>query len=401
MSFTHRQLFLNHVAQTSDFPLSLEIEKAEGVYLYGKDKKYIDLISGIGVSSVGHCHPNVVKAIQEQASKFMHLMVYGEYVYSPQVKLAEKICSLLPPQLDNVYFVNSGAEATEGALKLAKRYTSRTEIIAFHNSYHGSTHGALSVMGNEKFKQNYRPLLPDIQFIDFNKIEDIKKISTRTSAVIIEPIQGESGVIAANDVYLKELRRKCDETGTLLIFDEIQSGFGRTGKMFAFEHYNVVPDILLIAKAMGGGMPIGAFVSSKNIFQVFKNNPVLGHITTFGGNPVCCAASLATINTIIDENLISIVESKANLFKSLLVHPSIKSIRNKGLMMAVEMDNFTFLKQVIDLCIENGLVTDWFLHCDNAMRIAPPLIISDSEIRKSCEIIVESLNFLTNINIKI
>lgn len=396
MSLSQRQLFLAHVAQTSDFPLALEIENAKGVWLYGKEKKYLDLISGIGVSNVGHCHPKVVEAIQNQAAKFMHLMVYGEYIYSPQVKLAEKICQLLPSNLDNCYFTNSGTEATEGALKLAKRYTGRTQIIACHQSYHGSSHGALSVMGNEKFKQNYRPLLPDIEFITFGSWSDIDKITAQTACVIMEVIQGEAGVVMACESYFKLLRKKCTETETLLIFDEIQTGFGRTGKMFAFEHYNIVPDILLVAKGMGGGMPIGAFISSKKIFEVLKNNPILGHITTFGGNPVCCAAALATIETIENEDLISKVDSKGELFIDLLKHKSIKSIRQKGLMIAIEMSDFIFLKKVIDRCIENGIITDWFLHCDNSMRIAPPLVISKAEIRLSCEVIIESLDYFSN-----
>ncbi len=396
MSLTHRQLFLDHVAQTSDFPLALEIERAKGIWLYGKEKKYIDLISGIGVSSVGHCHPAVVRAVQEQAAKFMHLMVYGEYIYSPQVQLAQKICEILPPELDNCYFTNSGTEATEGALKLAKRYTGRTQIIACHNSYHGSSHGALSVMGNEKFKQNYRPLLPDITFIHYGSWSDIDKITHQTACVIIEPIQGEAGVNIACEAYFRLLREKCTNTGTLLIFDEIQSGFGRTGKMFAFEHFDIVPDLLLVAKALGGGMPIGAFIGNKKVFEALKNNPILGHITTFGGNAVCCAAALATINAIENEDLLSQVAPKADLFVSLLVHPKIKKIRYKGLMMAIELESFEILKKVIDGCIADGVVTDWFLHCDNAMRIAPPLIITPSEIKYCCNIILKNIEHFTN-----
>lgn len=393
---TNRQLFLSHVAQTSDFPLALEIERAQGVWLYGKDKKYLDLISGIGVSSVGHCHPAVVEAVQTQAAKFMHLMVYGEYIYSPQVLLAQKICSLLPPSMDNCYFTNSGTEATEGALKLAKRYTGRTQIVACHNSYHGASHGALSVMGNEKFKQNYRPLLPNITFIMYGSWSDIDKITEQTACVIIETIQGEAGVNIACAAYFKLLRQKCTQTGTLLILDEIQTGFGRTGKMFAFEHFGIVPDIILLAKAMGGGMPIGAFVGSKKVFEVLKNNPILGHITTFGGNAVCCAASLATIEAIENENLVAQVAAKAELFATLLTHKSIKKIRYKGLMLAVELASFEVLKAVIDGCIADGIITDWFLHCDNAMRIAPPLVISEVEIKHSCTVILKNLDLFTN-----
>lgn len=370
----------------------IEVEKAEGVWIYGpNDKKYLDLISGIGVSGLGHCHPNVVRAVQQQAASFMHLMVYGEYVYSPQVRLAELLAKHLPKNLNTSYFTNSGTEATEGALKLAKRYTSRTQIIACKNAYHGSTHGALSLMDNENFKQNFRPLLPDIEHITYGSFSDLEKITTQTACVIIETMQGEAGVNIACETYFKLLREKCNSTGCLLIFDEIQVGFGRTGKLWAFEHFDVVPDILLLAKGMGGGMPIGAFISSNEIFSVLKTNPILGHITTFGGNPVCCAAALATLQTIIAQDLVADVNRKANLFLSKLKHPKIKAIRNKGLFFAVELESFEFLKKVIDKCIENGVITDWFLHCDNAMRIAPPLIISDTEIDFACQVILDAL----------
>lgn len=389
----NRQLFLQHVAQTSDFPLLIEVEKAEGVWIYGpNNKKYLDLISGIGVSGLGHCHPNVVKAVQNQAASFMHLMVYGEYVYSPQVKLAQLLSQYLPANLNTSYFTNSGTEATEGALKLAKRYSGRTQIIACKNSYHGSTHGALSLMDAENFKQSFRPLLPDIEHITYGSFSDIEKISTQTACVIIETIQGEAGVNMACETYFKLLRKKCTETGTLLIFDEIQVGFGRTGKLWAFEHFEIIPDILLLAKGMGGGMPIGAFISSNEIFSVFKTNPILGHITTFGGNPVCCAAALATLQTIIDQKLVDGVNRKSQLFLSKLKHSKIKAIRCKGLLFAIELESFNFLKKVIDKCIENGVITDWFLHCDNAMRIAPPLIISDTEIEFACAVILDALD---------
>ncbi|MFL5729514.1 MAG: aspartate aminotransferase family protein, partial [Cytophagaceae bacterium] len=284
---TQRQLFLNHVAQTSTAPMMLEIERAEGIYMYGKDgKSYIDLISGIAVSNLGHCHPNVVKAVKEQAEKYMHLMVYGEFVQAPQVKLAEKICSTLPAQYDNVYFVNSGSEAVEGALKLAKRYTDRTEIVYFSNAYHGSTHGALSLNGNEYFKRKFRPLLPETRQLKFNDIEALTQISSQTAAVIIEPVQGEAGVRVPDLHFMKALEARCKEHNVLLIADEIQTGFGRTGKLWAFEHFDIRPDIILSAKGMGGGMPIGAFISSRDIMSVLSDNPVLGHITTFGGHPV-------------------------------------------------------------------------------------------------------------------
>lgn len=395
---THRQIFLQNVAQTSEFPLALEIEKAEGIYLYGKNgEKYMDLISGIGVSNVGHRHPNVVNAIKTQVDKYMHLMVYGEYVQQPQVLLAQALAKTLANYrtatgnvLDNVYFTNSGTEAVEGAMKLAKRFTGRTEIVSCKRSYHGSTQGALS-LGEEHFRRNFRPLLPAITKIERNQLNDLVKITSQTAAVIFEPVGGESGVRPADEVYLKELRKRCDEAGALLIFDEVQSGFGRTGSFWAFEQYDVVPDILLCAKGMGGGMPIGAFIAPQQIMAVFKDNPILGHITTFGGHPVSCAASLATLNTIHDDNLLSEVETKANLFKELLVHPSIKEIRNKGLMMAVEFEDFDTLKAIIDRAISKGVITDWFLYCDNSMRIAPPLIITEEEIRQACEIILTSI----------
>lgn len=389
---SNKQLFLEHLGQTSEFPLLLEVEKAEGIYMYGtKGEKYVDLISGIGVSNVGHCHPNVVKAIQEQAAKFMHLMVYGEYVQSPQVKLAEAIAKTLPPTLSSSYFVNSGSEAVEGALKLAKRYTGRRKLISFNNAYHGSTHGALSVGGNEGLKQAFRPLLPEVYHLPFNDITALENIDSSVAAVIIEPIQGEAGVRIGEKSFFQALRKKCSEVGALLICDEIQTGFGRTGKFWAFEHYDIIPDIIVSAKGMGGGMPIGAFISSKEIMGVLKTEPILGHITTFGGHPVSCAASLACLNTIIDNKLLDSVEQKATLIRSRLQHPLIKEIRGKGLMLAVEFESFEVLKPIIDKAIELGIVTDWFLFCDNAMRIAPPLIITEEEINHSCDIILQAI----------
>jgi putrescine aminotransferase len=388
----NRQLFLNHLAQTTDFPLMIEIEKAEGVYMYGPEgKSYMDLISGIGVSNVGHRHPKVIQAIQDQLDKYLHLMVYGEYVQSPQVKLAKALCETLPASLDNVYLVNSGSEAVEGALKLAKRYTNRREIISCINAYHGSSHGSLSVGGNEIFKRAYRPLLPGIRNMLYGSFNQLNEITDDTAAVIIETVQGEAGIKVACREYFRALRNKCNETGTLLILDEIQAGFGRTGKFWAFEHFDIEPDILVCAKGMGGGMPIGAFIANQKLMGVFKNNPLLGHITTFGGHPVSASASLATIRIIQDEKLLDQVEEKANLFKKLLVHPKIKSIRNKGLMMAVEFESFDVLKPIIDRAIEKGVITDWFLFCDDSMRIAPPLIISQDEIKKACEIILEAI----------
>lgn len=389
---SNKQLFLEHLGQTSDFPLMLEIEKAEGIYMYGSGgEKYIDLISGIGVSNVGHCHPNVVKAIQHQAEKFMHLMVYGEYVQSPQVKLAEAIAKTLPSPLSSSYFVNSGSEAVEGALKLAKRYTGRRKLVSFNNAYHGSTHGALSVTGNEGLKQAYRPLLPEVYQLTFNDISALESIDSSVAAVIIESVQGEAGVRLGDPSFFQALRKRCSEVGALLICDEIQTGFGRTGKFWGFEHHDIIPDIIVSAKGMGGGMPIGAFISSKEIMSVLKTTPILGHITTFGGHPVSCAASLACLNTIIDHKLIDSVEQKAELIRLRLKHSLIKEIRGKGLMLAVEFESFEVVKPIIDKAIELGVVTDWFLFCDNSMRIAPPLIITEEEINHACDIILKAI----------
>lgn len=392
----NRQLFLSHLAQTTDFPLLIEIEKAEGVYMHGPNgEKYMDLISGIGVSNVGHRHPKVLEAIQNQLDKYLHLMVYGEYVQSPQALLAKALCDTLPESLDNVYLVNSGSEAVEGALKLAKRFTGKPKLVSCVNAYHGSSSGALSVGGNEIFKRAYRPLLPGVSNINYGSLEDLKKIDSDTAGVIVETIQGEAGIRVGTQEYFQALRKKCDETGTLLILDEIQAGFGRTGKFWAFEHFDIVPDIVVCAKGMGGGMPIGAFIANKDVMGVFKNNPLLGHITTFGGHPVSSAASLATIQVLQEENLINQVEEKADLIKSLLVHPKIKGIRNKGLMMAVEFESFEVLKPIIDRAIELGVITDWFLFCDDSMRIAPPLTITEEQIREACFIILKAINLVT------
>lgn len=390
---SQRQLFLQHVGQTSDFPLKLEIEGAKGIYMYGSDgKSYIDLISGVSVSNVGHLHPNVVNAVKQQAEKFMHLMVYGEYIQSPQVEYAKMLTDLLPVNLSSVYFVNSGSEAIEGALKLAKRYQGRREIVAFKNAYHGSTHGAMSVMGNEEFKNSFRPLLPDIRILNFNDDKALEQITQKSACVLVEPIQGEGGIMVPKNNFLRKLRKKCDETGALLIFDEIQTGFGRTGNLFAFQKFNVIPDIMVIAKGMGGGMPIGAFVSSNEIMSSFKTKPILGHITTFGGHPVSCAAAIASLKTIMDEKLYESVKQKEQLFRELLVHPEIKEIRGVGLFMAVELKDFDQVKRVIDIALAKGLVTDWFLFHDSAFRIAPPLIINHDQIRDACKVILESID---------
>ena len=388
-----RQLFLLNNAQTSDSPRLLEIERAEGIYMYDPNgKAYVDFVSGFAVSNVGHRHPKVVQAIKDQVDKYMHLAVYGEYVQAPQVRFAEKLVSVLPPGLNSVYFVNSGAEATEGALKLSKRFTGRSEIISCHKAYHGSTHGALSVMGNEYYKAAYRPLLPDVNFIEFNSIPDIDKITFETACVIIESIQGEAGVVVPNYEYLQKLRTKCTETGTLLIMDEIQTGFGRTGKLFAFEHYNVVPDILLLAKGIGGGMPIGAFIAQREIMDSLKDNPILGHITTFGGHPVTCAGGLATLEAILEENMMDGVQEKEALFRELLVHPLVKEVRGTGLMLSLQLESFKQVELLSKLCAEEGLIVDWFLHCETAIRIAPPLIITEKEIRDCCKILLKCLN---------
>ncbi|MEN9369865.1 MAG: hypothetical protein RI952_730 [Bacteroidota bacterium] len=394
-----RQLFLSHNAQTTDFPLSLEIVCAEGLYLYDKDdKSYLDLISGIGVSSIGHRHPKVVEAIKKQADEYLHLMVYGEYIQSPQTLLAAKLAALLPNNLSSVYLVNSGSEAIEGAMKLAKRYTGKTHIIACKDSYHGSTQGALSIMGNESYKQAYRPLLPDIEFIEFGNIKDLEKITPATAAIFLETIQGEAGIRLASKEFWQAIREKCNETGTLLVLDEIQCGIGRSGKFSAFDHYGIVPDILILAKALGGGMPIGAFISSPKIMNSLKENPILGHITTFGGHPLNCAAALATLGVMESENLIETVTEKGKLFQELLVHPEIISFRGEGLMLAIQLKDFDFNKKVIDRCIENGVIVDWFLHCSDSMRIAPPLTISEIEIRKACKIIIEAIDAIANEN---
>lgn len=390
---TLRQLFLTNNAQTTDFPLLLEFERAEGVHLYDiNGKAYLDLISGIGVSNLGHGNSHVISAIKNQVDKYMHLMVYGEYVQTPQVRFAEKLVSILPQNLSSVYFVNSGAEAVEGALKLAKRFTGRSQVVACYNSYHGSTHGALSVMGNEEYKQAYRPLLPGVNFIRFNHADDLQLITEQTACVIIETVQGEAGIRVPDISYMQALRDRCTQTGTLLILDEIQAAFGRTGKLFAFEHFGIEPDILVLAKALGGGMPIGAFIASNQVMSSLKENPILGHITTFGGHPVCCAAGLAALEVLLNENLIEQVDAKEALFRKLLVHPAIQEVRGKGLMLAVELESFELNKKIIDRCIEHGVIVDWFLHCSNSMRIATPLIITDEDIKKACEVILEAIN---------
>jgi acetylornithine/succinyldiaminopimelate/putrescine aminotransferase len=393
-----RELFLRHVAQTSDLPLSgvdINIKNAQGVILTDVNgKEYIDLISGISVSNIGHCHPKVVSAILEQSQKFMHLMVYGEFNQGPQVDYAQAISKLLPEKLDTVYFTTSGSEAVEGALKLAKRATGRTELVSFKNAYHGSSHGALSVMGDEYFKNSFRPLLPDVRILEFNNLKDLDLITSNTAAVIIEPIQGEAGVRKADDAFLKKLRKTCDEQGALLIFDEIQSGFGRCGSLFAFEEYSITPDILLVAKGMGGGLPIGAFISSNRLMSGLANNPVLGHINTFGGNAVCVSAALATLNVIVGEKLFFRAKEIEKIILENLEHPLIKEIRIHGALGAIDFFDEEINKRVIRSCIENGVISDWFLFCPTAMRIAPPLTITNKELVQSISVIKKVLTDL-------
>jgi acetylornithine/succinyldiaminopimelate/putrescine aminotransferase len=394
---TQRQLFLEHVAQTSETPLCFEVSKAEGVYLMNENgKKHIDLIGGISVCNVGHGNEKVKQAIHEQVEKYMHVMVYGEVIMSPQIEYAKALASYLPENLNSIYFTNSGSEATEGAMKLAKRVTGRTKIISFKNSYHGSTQGALSVMGSEYWQQAYRPLLPNIFQFEYGSQESIDAIDEQTACIILETVQSEAGVIVPDINWLHAIRKKCDETGCLLIFDEIQTAFGRTGSLFRFQTIHVVPDILLLGKALGGGMPMGAFVSSKMYMDAFTINPVLGHITTFGGHPVCCAAGKAGLDFLIENNLHQSVSKKEALFHSLLIHTAIKKISSCGLLMAIEFENYEINKKIIDQCILNGVFTDWFLFASNCLRIAPPLIISEEEIKESCKIILNSIDEILN-----
>lgn len=386
-----RQLFLEHVGQTSDNPMLVEIERAEGVYLYAPDgRRWIDLISGVSVSNLGHGNRHIADAVCGQVRSHMHLMVYGELVQSPQVRYAEKLAALLPEQLQSVYFVNSGSEAVEGALKLAKRYTGRTEIAYFRNAYHGSSHGSLSVMGGEEYRNSYRPLLPDTRMLEFNDPAVLSAVTDRTACVIIEPVQGEGGIKPADPEFLEALRRRCDQTGALLIFDEIQTGTGRTGKLYAFMSYGVTPDILCTAKSFGGGMPLGAFIASDEIMSTLKTNPVLGHITTFGGHPVCCAAGLAALEYLLDNNIMDGVERKGRLYEELLAGvPAIKSIRRTGLLLGVEFEDAELTARIVGEAVDSGLLTEWFLFHETALRIAPPLTITESEIKESCDILKE------------
>ena len=394
-----RKQFLRHVAQTSPSPQLIEVARAEGVFFYTPEgKPYYDLISGVSVNNVGHGNRAVVEAVQRQVADYMHIMVYGEMVERPQVEYARLLAECLPQPLDTVYFLNSGAEAVEGALKLAKRYTARTEMISMRRAYHGSTHGAMSMMGapeGEEWKNAFRPLLPDTKAIRFNCVEDLEQITTRTACVLCEPVQGEAGVRPPEEGYLQALRKRCDEVGALLIFDEIQMGMGRSGEMFAMQRYGVTPDIVCLAKAFGGGMPLGAFISSQKIMSTLTFDPVLGHITTFGGHPVCCAAGLAAMRYLIDNKVVEDVERKGALYEELLNdHSAVKEIRRSGLLLAVELGQSEKLYKIMDLFIEEGILSDWFLYCDTAFRISPPLIISDEEIRDSVRIIRSCLDRL-------
>ncbi|MHC8949205.1 aspartate aminotransferase family protein [Sphingobacterium hungaricum] len=389
---SNRELFLNNLAQTSNSPRLFEIVKAEGIYLFGPNgEKYIDLVSGFNVSNIGHRHPKVIEAIKNQLDKYLHVTVYGEFVQAPQVEFAQRLLETLPASFQSVYFTNSGTEAVEGAMKIAKKYTGRRQILGAEKAYHGSTQGALSLIGNPEFQKAYAPLLPEIDFIKFNDLDSLTKITDQTAAVVIEAIQGEAGVRVPTLEFMQALRQTCTDHGTLLIFDEIQTGFGRTGKLFAFEHFGIVPDILLLAKGIGGGMPLGAFVASKEIMDVIKDNPMLGHITTFGGHPVSCAAAMASLQVIQDENLLEQVEHKAQLFREQLDHPKIQEIRGLGLMMCIQLGNFDQVYQVSSYCAAKGLMIDWYLHCETALRIAPPLTIAADEIKIACEIILEAI----------
>jgi acetylornithine/succinyldiaminopimelate/putrescine aminotransferase len=388
-----RELFLRHVAQTSPAPLGIEIAKAEGSKLYDSDgKSYIDLIGGISVANTGHRHPKVLEAIRQQLDAYLHVMVYGEFVSSPQVRYAQLLCEQLPSSLNSVYFTNSGAEAVEGAMKLAKRVSGRTQILAFRNSYHGSTQGALSIIGDEYWRQAYRPLLPGIRHLVYNDFASLEAINEQTACVVAETIQAEAGVLAPDKAWLQALRQKCTEKGALLVLDEIQAGFGRTGTLWGFSQCDIVPDILLLGKALGGGLPLGAFIADRALMQQLTDAPVLGHITTFGGHPLSCAAGMASLQALLSEGMLDQVKEKEKLFRTLLQHPSILSVHSAGLWLALRFESFEANKKVIDYCIQHGVLTDWFLFASDCLRISPPLVITETEIRKACEIILRALD---------
>lgn len=388
-----RELFFQHLAQTSPSPLAIEIVKAEGTVLFDAEgKQYLDMIGGISVCNTGHRHPKIVEAIKVQADQYLHLLVYGEFIQSPQVQYAKLLTDHLPPSLNSVYFTNSGAEAVEGAMKLAKRVTGRTEIIAFKESYHGSTQGALSIMGDENWRNAFRPLLPGIRHLTYNDEEAILQISGRTACVIIEPVQAERGVYPSTVDWISRIREQCTRLGVLLVLDEIQTGFGRTGTWWAFEQLSCIPDILLLGKALGGGLPLGAFIAKRELMQTFTNHPVLGHITTFGGHPLSCVAGMASMRLLEEEHWIGNVMGKEDLFKKILIHSLIKEIRSRGLLIAIEFESFDLNKRIIDRCIQEGLLTDWFLFAPQCMRICPPLTISEDEISRASNIILDVLN---------
>jgi acetylornithine/N-succinyldiaminopimelate aminotransferase len=388
----NRELFLELQAQTTDHPMGLEIASAQGLWVTDiSGKRYMDLVSGLAVTNIGHRHPKVVEAIKNQADLYLHAMPYGEYIQAPQVELAKKMRALLPDSLNTIYYVNSGTEANEAALKLAKRYTGRTKLVGFVGAYHGSTHGSLSLSGNEKKKSAFRPLLPDVYHIKINNFDELALIDEKTAGVILETIQADAGVRIPTKEYMLALRKRCTEVGALLILDEIQTGMGRTGKLFAFEHYNIVPDVLTTAKAFGAGMPMGAFFASKEIMATLRFNPMLGHITTFGGHPVCCAAALAGINAMLDEKMVESCEAKGALFTELLSHPAIIEVRRKGMLMAVEFESFEQVHKIYHACLDRGIITFWFLSCNNSFRLAPPLNITEDEIREACKRINESI----------
>ena len=387
-----REIFLKHVAQTSPAPLALEIVKADGIYLEDVNgKKYIDIIGGISVANTGHRHPKVIAAIHEQLENYLHVMVYGEFVQSPQTQYAQLLTSHLPEQLNCVYFTNSGAEAVEGAMKLAKKYTGRREIIAFKNSYHGSTQGALSIIGSEYWRNAFRPLLPGILHLDYNDFDVIHHITEETACIILETVQAEAGIIKPSVEWMQAIRKKCTQTGTLLILDEIQTGFGRTGSLWGFEKFGIVPDVILLGKALGGGMPLGAFIADFQVMNAFTDAPVLGHITTFGGHPVSCAAGMAAMNILLDESLVQGIPDKEKIFLSRLHHPVIQKVSSAGLWLSIQFDSFETNKAIIDTCIENGLLTDWFLFAADSMRISPPLNFTAAEIHKACDIILDAV----------
>ena len=397
---TEKQFFLDHIGQTNEQPFLIEVDRAEGIYIFDKNgKPYMDMISGVSVNNIGHRHPTVIEAIKNQIDKHLHVMVYGEFIQDSQNELAKELIEVLPKSLDAVYAVNSGTEANEAALKLAKRYTGRTEIVSFRGSYHGSTHGSMSISGNEVKKQPYRPLLPDVRFLNFDDLEMLNQISEKTAGVIIETVQGDAGVRVPRKLFLEQLRKRCSEVGALLIFDEIQCGMGRTGKVFAFEHFDVIPDVLTLGKALGGGMPIGALVSSKDKMHVFTNNPMLGHITTFGGHPVICAAASAFMKVIKKEIDFHEVERLGQLLETIISESKeIKAVRRIGMMFAFDMESTDRVAKVVDRCLQKGLITFWFLSHPYSFRLSPPLNISEEEIIQAGNLILEAIQETSKID---